>query len=149
MTLFNGLTLQKSTQLSATQTFHCGDTPISTRLELQLNPCKMLLIISDLVSSVVSADLCDKAFLTHRAFSAGIYSIGNFCSFFFFCISLKSSLLGCACDKNITLGFEIMLNQEGPKNLFRILQCRDVDMNSLKGILVDHACLVDPYILNR
>ena len=42
-----------------------------------------------------------------------------------------------------------MINKEGPKNLFRILQCRDVDMTSLHGILVDHACLVDPYILNR
>ena len=30
-----------------------------------------------------------------------------------------------------------------------ILQCRDIDMDSLQGILVDHACLVDPYILNR
>ena len=38
-----------------------------------------------------------------------------------------------------------MLNKEGPKNLFRILQCRDVDMDKLEGILVDHACLVDPY----
>ena len=26
---------------------------------------------------------------------------------------------------------------------------RDVDMDKLKGILVDLACLVDPYILNR
>ena len=42
-----------------------------------------------------------------------------------------------------------MLNKEGPKNLFRILQCRDVDMESLQGVLIDHACLVDPYILNR
>ena len=42
-----------------------------------------------------------------------------------------------------------MLNKEGPKNLFRFLQCRDVDMDKLQGILVDHACLVDPYILNR
>ena len=40
-------------------------------------------------------------------------------------------------------GFELMLNKEGPKNLFRVLQCRDVDMDSLQGILVD------PYILNR
>ena len=83
------------------------------------------------VSSVADADLCDKAFPDHNAFSAGIYSIG------------------CACEKNITLGFELMLQNEGPKNLFRILQCRDIDMNTLQGILVDHACLVDPYILNR
>ena len=42
-----------------------------------------------------------------------------------------------------------MLRNEGPKNLFRILQYRDIDMDSLQGKLVDHACLVDPYILNR
>ena len=42
-----------------------------------------------------------------------------------------------------------MLEKEGPKNLFRWLQCRDIDMDNLEGILVDHACLVDPYILNR
>ena len=78
-----------------------------------------------------SADLCDKAFPKHDKFAAGIFSIG------------------CACANNITLGFELMLNHEGPKNLFRVLQCRDIDMHNLKGILVDHACLVDPYILNR
>ena len=30
------------------------------------------------VSSVPDADLCDKAFIEHNAFSAGIYSIGYF-----------------------------------------------------------------------
>ena len=83
------------------------------------------------VSSQTDVDICDKAFIEHNAFAAGIYSIG------------------CGCDQNITLGFELMLRNEGPKNLFRILQCRDIDMDSLQGILVDHACLVDPYILNR
>ena len=73
------------------------------------------------VSSQADADLCDKAFIEHNAFAAGIYSIG------------------CGCDQNITLGFELMLRNEGPKNLFRILQCRDIDMDSLQGILVDHA----------
>ena len=80
------------------------------------------------VSSVIDSDLCDKAFLDHNAFSAGIYSIG------------------CGCDANITLGFELMLNN---KDLFRVLQCRDIDMRALQGILVDHACIADPYILNR
>ena len=28
--------------------------------------------------------------------------------------------LGCGCDKNVTLGFEWMIDREGPKNLFRI-----------------------------
>ena len=72
---------------------------------------------------MIDSDLCDKAFLDHNAFSAGIYSIG------------------CGCDANITLGFELMLNNEGPKNLFRVLQCRDIDMTALQGILVDHDTL--------
>jgi hypothetical protein len=42
-----------------------------------------------------------------------------------------------------------MLNKEGLKNLFRILQCHDIDMDSLQGILNDHAFLVNPNILNR
>ena len=42
-----------------------------------------------------------------------------------------------------------MLNKESPRNLFRILQCRDFDHAHLQGILIDHACLVDRYILNR
>ena len=27
--------------------------------------------------------------------------------------------------------------------------CRDVDLNLLEGILVDHACLFEPYTMNR
>ena len=69
------------------------------------------------VSSVTDADFYDKAFLDHNAFAAGIYSIG------------------CSCDKNITLVFELMLNKEGPKNLFRVLQCRDIDMSALRGYI--------------
>ena len=42
-----------------------------------------------------------------------------------------------------------MLNKESPRNLFRILQCRDFDNDHLEGILIDHACLVDRYVLNR
>ena len=26
---------------------------------------------------------------------------------------------------------------------------RDVDFNALKGILIDHACILDSYIMNR
>ena len=47
------------------------------------------------------------------------------------------------------LSTQVMLDKEGPKNLFRLLHGRDFYMDNLKGILVDHACLVDPYILNR
>ena len=43
----------------------------------------------------------------------------------------------------------IMINCKGPKNLIRILQCRDVDMKTLKAIIVDHACQLDSYISNR
>ena len=73
--------------------------------------------------------------------------------------------VGCACDKNITFGFEIMLLKESPRNLFRFLMTRDIDLPSLKGILVDHACIFEvilllkvflksgnkfqPYVMNR
>ena len=43
----------------------------------------------------------------------------------------------------------ILIHCKGPKNLIRILQCRDVDMKTLKAIIVDHACQLDSYILNR
>ena len=42
-----------------------------------------------------------------------------------------------------------MIDHEGPKNLFRFLQCRDVDIPSLNGIIIDHACRVDSYVMNR
>lgn len=76
-------------------------------------------------------DLCEKAFSGHKDFTSGIFS------------------LGCACEYNITLGFELMLNNEGPKNLFRLLKCRDFDLDQVEGILMDHACIMDSYIMNR
>ena len=27
--------------------------------------------------------------------------------------------------------------------------CRDIDLNALEGVIFDHACGLDPYILNR
>ena len=47
------------------------------------------------------------------------------------------------------MGFEIMLVKESPRNLFRFLMTRDVDLEALDGILVDHACIFEPYVLNR
>ena len=79
---------------------------------------------------------------------AGIYSLG-------LNISLQAHNnnfrihIGCAYDKNITLGFELMLKKEGSKNFFRILQCRDINIDALQGILIDHACLVEPCILRQ
>ena len=83
------------------------------------------------VSKQADTDLCDKTFTYHDDFCAGIYSVG------------------CACPANITLGFEIMLVKESPRNLFRFLMTRDVDMGRLEGILVDHACIFEPYTMNR
>ena len=77
------------------------------------------------VSDQTDSDLCEKSFGYHSDFVAGFYSVG------------------CACDKNITFGFEVMLLKESPRNLFRFLMTRDVDLNSLKGILVDHACIFE------
>ena len=83
------------------------------------------------VNNTVDADLCKKAFIGHSDFTAGIFSVG------------------CGCEFNTTFGFELMINKESQKNLFRLLQCRDFNHQYLEGILIDHACLTDRYILNR
>ena len=83
------------------------------------------------VNQKIDKDVCKKAFTGHKDFTSGIFTIG------------------CGCPHNTTFGFELMLNKESPRNLFRILQCRDFDQEHLQGILIDHACLVDRYILNR
>lgn len=83
------------------------------------------------VSGQKDVDLCNKAFAEKRDFSYGVFSIG------------------CCCDLNVTYGFELMLSQESAHNFFRFLMCRDVDMNCLEGVIFDHACGLDAYILNR
>ena len=83
------------------------------------------------VRDQADAELCDKAFTYHGDFAAGVYSVG------------------CACPANITFGFELMISKESPRNLFRFLMTRDIDQDALEGILVDHACLFEPYMLNR
>ena len=44
--------------------------------------------------------------------------------------------VGCACDLNITFGYELMLTQESSHNLFRFLMCRDVNMSKLEGVIL-------------
>ena len=83
------------------------------------------------VSAQIDADLCDKSFNYHNDFVAGFYSVG------------------CACEFNITYGFELMILKESPRNLFRFLMTRDVDIDALEGILVDHGCIFEPYVMNR
>ena len=74
--------------------------------------------------------MCEKAFFGHSDFCAGIFTAG------------------CACKYNITLGFEIMLNNESPRNLFRLLTCNRFDLGRMTGVLMDHACKFDAYMLN-
>ena len=83
------------------------------------------------VNGQQDSDMCNKAFNEKRDFSYGVFSIG------------------CCCVLNVTYGYEIMLSKESAHNFFRFLMCRDVDMRSLEGIIFDHACGLDPYILNR
>ena len=83
------------------------------------------------VSRQIDADICEKSFNYHSDFCAGIFNVG------------------CGCSANVTLGFEIMLAKESPRNLFRFLQTRDVNLHELKGIIVDFGCLFEPYVLNR
>ena len=83
------------------------------------------------VNNKTDQDVCNKEFQKQSGFTAGIFT------------------LGCACEYNTTLGFELMINKESPHNLFRVLTCRDVDMFKLKGVLMDHACLFDTFVMNR
>ena len=83
------------------------------------------------VSDQVDTDLCEKTFTYHGDFTAGVFSVG------------------CACSANVTLGFELMLAKESPRNLFRFLITRDVNLEALEGILVDFGCLFEPYVMNR
>ena len=83
------------------------------------------------VNKVKDKDLCEKAFFGHSDFAAGIFTAG------------------CACKYNITLGWEIMLNNESPRNLFRLLTCNKFDLEQMVGVLMDHACKFDAYMLNR
>ena len=83
------------------------------------------------VNNVKDKDLCEKAFLGHSAFTAGVFTAG------------------CACKYNITLGWELMLNNESPRNLFRLLMCNKFDHEKMVGVIIDHACKFDAYMLNR
>ena len=56
---------------------------------------------------------------------------------------------GCCCSLNITHGFELLCDKEGPHNLFRLLQTRDLDFSKLEGVVYDNACNFDDYLLNR
>ena len=83
------------------------------------------------VSGQKHVDFCNKAFDEKRDFSYGVFSIG------------------CCCDLNITYGFELMLTKESAHNFFRFLMCREVDMINLEGVIFDHGCGLDTYLLNR
>ena len=83
------------------------------------------------VRNVSDCEFCEKNFNKHTDFSYGVFSVG------------------CACPLNITYGYELMLCKESAHNLFRLLMCRDVDLNALQGVIFDHACGLDQYILNR
>lgn len=74
---------------------------------------------------------CNKQFNKAKDFAFGLFSIG------------------CCCRRNITLGFELMLKKESSQNLFRVLMCRDLNFENLKGICFDFACQTDRYMLNR
>ena len=78
-----------------------------------------------------STDSCNKEYNKTKDFVHGIFSVG------------------CACPLNITLGFEIMKNQESANNMFRILSCLDIDLTSLKAVVYDHACGLNSFMMNR
>ena len=42
-----------------------------------------------------------------------------------------------------------MLQKESAHNIFRLLMCRDLNLEQLKGVIFDHSCGLDQCILNR
>ena len=54
---------------------------------------------------------CEKKFKKPAKFAPGLFHIG------------------CSCPRNVTLGFEVMLEPESSHNLGRLLMCRDIDMD--------------------
>ena len=52
-------------------------------------------------------------------------------------------------NHSFSLGFELMLQRESAHNIFRLLMCRDLDFDRLKGVIFDHSCGLDQYLLNR
>ena len=66
---------------------------------------------------VIKSDVT-KNYQKEKKFQGGIFSVG------------------CYCDLNITLGFEIMTKPELEHNLFRLLMCRDLDMFKLTKCLL-------------
>ena len=83
------------------------------------------------VRNISDCEFCEKSFNKHTDFSYGVFSVG------------------CACPLNITYGYELMLCKESAHNLFRLMMCRDVNLHALQGVIFDHACGLDQYILNR
>ena len=85
----------------------------------------------NVVRNVTDCDFCTKNFNDHMDFSYGVFFVG------------------CACKLNVTYGYELMLCRGSAHNIFRLLMCRDLDLYSLKGVIFDHACGLDQYLLNR
>ena len=87
-----------------------------------------------IVAGESDPDFCNKTIPHHRDFCHGIFSVG------------------CACQYDITYGFEIMLQHESTHNFFRFLMCRDIKLsgnNRLKGIFYDNGCNFYEYMMNR
>ena len=83
------------------------------------------------VNSRMDSDYCEKSFDYKKGFAFGVFSVG------------------CCCPKNISYGWELMLSRESAHNLFRLLMCRNLNMEELEGVIFDFACGLDPYLLNR
>ena len=83
------------------------------------------------VAGNIDNDLCLKIFNNANDFVYGIFSVG------------------CGCKLMITYGFELMLNRESAHNLFRLLECRDIDQNALKTVIFYFACGLHPFVLHR
>ena len=59
--------------------------------------------------------------------------------------------VGCCCQRNVTLGWEMMCGPESSHNLARLLMCRDINMGEggLEGVVFDFGCNLHNFLLNR
>ena len=72
------------------------------------------------------------------------------------CNKKYSQTHGCAfglfhvgCGHGVTQGWEMMRRKESPRNFFRLLTTRNINIAELKAVCYDNACLLSDYVLNR
>ena len=90
------------------------------------NHPKKRILNSYIVNNTKDRELCQKEEARSKTQASGVFSVG------------------CLCPKAITMGFELMKNPETPRNVFRFLMTRSVQLDPeaegcLEGVVYDNA----------